>query len=91
MLPRFLNEARYCVTQTWLSTHHDAAVRISSALSKAAHWYNTDPAASVAGVAELTKQDPAVVAKSVRSLFGEKADPCVDPTDNQMSARVTDS
>jgi len=72
--PRFLNGC-YVTTQTWLSAHHDAAVRISSALSKAAHWYNTDPAGSVQGVAALTKQDPAVVAKSVRTLFGEKVEP----------------
>ena len=71
--PRYLNGV-YCASQKWLSAHHDAAVRINSALSKAAHWYNTDPAGSVQGVAALTKQDPDVVAKSVRSLFGEKVD-----------------
>jgi ABC-type nitrate/sulfonate/bicarbonate transport system substrate-binding protein len=74
--PRYLNGC-YVASQKWLSTHHDAAVRVSSALSKAAHWYNTDPAGSVQGVAALTKQDPAIVAKSVRSLFGEKVEPAL--------------
>ena len=46
-------------------------------MSKAAHWYNTDPAGSVQAVAELTKQDPAVVAKSVRSIFGETIEPAL--------------
>jgi ABC-type nitrate/sulfonate/bicarbonate transport system substrate-binding protein len=71
---RFLNGV-YVASQTWLSTHHDAAERISSALIAAAHWYDTDPAASVESVAALTKQDPAVVAKSVRTIFGEKVEP----------------
>ncbi|HEV8022613.1 MAG TPA: ABC transporter substrate-binding protein [Candidatus Lustribacter sp.] len=74
--PRFLNSC-YVATPAWISTHHDEAVRIRSALSKAAHWYNTDPAGSVAAVAELTKQDPAVVAKSVRSIFGETIEPAL--------------
>ena len=72
--PRFLNGV-YIATQTWLTAHHDAAVRISSALSQAAHWYDVVPADSVQQVAALTKQDPAVVAKSVRTLFGEKVTP----------------
>jgi NitT/TauT family transport system substrate-binding protein len=73
---RYLNGV-YVASQKWLSTHHDAAVRISSALSKAAHWYDTDPAGSVQGVAALTKQDPDVIAKSIRSLFGEKVEPAL--------------
>jgi ABC-type nitrate/sulfonate/bicarbonate transport system substrate-binding protein len=74
--PRYLNGC-YCATQTWLNTHRDAARRISSALSKAAHWYDTEPAGSVQAVAALTKQDPAVVAKSVRSIFGETVEPAL--------------
>lgn len=73
---RYLNGC-YCATQAWLETHRDAARRISSALSKAAHWYDTDPAGSVQAVAALTKQDPAVVARSVRSLFGETVEPAL--------------
>lgn len=74
--PRYLNGC-YVAMASWLDTHRDAAARISAALSKAAHWYDTDPAGSVQGVAALTRQDPAVVAKSVRSVFGEEVTPAL--------------
>ena len=73
---RFLNGA-YVASGSWISAHPDAAHRIKSALIACAHWYNTDPGASVQAVAALTKQDPAVVAKSVRTLFGEDVTPAL--------------
>ena len=73
---RFLNGV-YVTTATWVAAHRSAAGRIRSALFKAAHWYDTDPAASVQAVATLTKQDPAVVARSVRTLFGEELTPAL--------------
>lgn len=72
--PRFLNGA-YAVTQSWLSMNRNAAVRFNAVIGKEAHRYNGDPAASVQAVADLTKQDPTVIAKSVRAIFGEKVDP----------------
>ncbi len=71
---RFLNGA-YVASGAWIAAHPDAARRIKSALISCAHWYNTDPGASVQAVATLTKQDPAVVARSVRTLFGEEVTP----------------
>ncbi|MGA2393665.1 MAG: ABC transporter substrate-binding protein [Candidatus Lustribacter sp.] len=73
---RFLNGV-YVTTSTWVAAHRSAAARVREALNKAAHWYNTDPAASVGAVATLTKQDPAVVARSVRTLFGEEVTPAL--------------
>ena len=74
--PRFLVGA-YVSLGSWVAAHRDAARRISTALSKCAHWYNTKPEESVQAVATLTKQDPAVVARSARSLFGESVTPAL--------------
>jgi NitT/TauT family transport system substrate-binding protein len=74
--PRFLNGA-YVASGSWIAAHTDVARKIKSALVSCAHWYNTDPAASVQAVATLTKQDPAVVAKSIRTLCGEEVTPAL--------------
>ena len=74
--PRFLNGC-YAATQTWLSTHRDVAARFNAVISKDAHYYNANPAASIPAIADLTKQDPAVVAKSTRAIFGESLDPAL--------------
>lgn len=74
--PEFL-VAVYVAKGSWITAHRNAARRIRSALSTCAHWYDTDPAASVGAVAALTKQDPAVVAKSARSFFGERVTPAL--------------
>lgn len=69
--------AAYIAQGSWITAHLDAARRIRSALSACAHWYDTDPAASVQAVAALTKQTPDVVAKSARSFFGERVMPAL--------------
>lgn len=74
--PRFLIST-YVALGSWVSANLDAARRIRSALSACAHWYDTDPAASTDAIAALTKQDPAVVARSTRSLFGESVTPAL--------------
>ena len=71
---RFLNGC-YAATQTWLARHRDAAARVNAVIGKEARRYNGDPAASVQAIADLTKQDPAVIARSVRALFGERVEP----------------
>jgi len=74
--PRFLIGA-YVALGSWIAANADAARQIRSALSACAHWYDTDPAASTQAVAVLTKQDPAVVAKSARTIFGETVTPAL--------------
>lgn len=74
--PKFLNGC-YIVSGAFLASHHDVVVRMAKALQAAAKWYDGDPAASVAGVAALTKQDPAVVARSVRTIFGDVVTPAL--------------
>lgn len=74
--PRFLNGV-YVTTAAWVAAHPSAAHRVRQALDQAAHWYDTDPGASVQAVAALTKQEPAVVARSVRTLFGEDVTPAL--------------
>jgi NitT/TauT family transport system substrate-binding protein len=74
--PRFLIGS-YVASGSWIAANADAARRIRSALSKCAHWYNTDPGASTQAVAVLTKQDPAVVGKSARTIFGETVTPAL--------------
>jgi ABC-type nitrate/sulfonate/bicarbonate transport system substrate-binding protein len=71
---RFLLSA-YIATGTWAASHKDVIRRFQSALSSCAHWIDTQPSASIGAIAELTKQDPAVVARSVRSLFSEGLSP----------------
>jgi NitT/TauT family transport system substrate-binding protein len=65
----------YVTSDSWLERHRDAARRIRAALRSAAIWYDANHAQSVAAVAALTKQDPAVVAKSIRSIFGQTLEP----------------
>jgi NitT/TauT family transport system substrate-binding protein len=65
----------YTVMASWAAANKDAARRMRTALFACAHWYNTDPAASVDAVAAITKQDPVQVANSVRSYFGERVTP----------------
>jgi len=65
----------YTVMASWAAANGDAARRMRTALFACAHWYNTDPAASTDAVAAITKQDPAQVASSVRSVFGERVTP----------------
>jgi ABC-type nitrate/sulfonate/bicarbonate transport system substrate-binding protein len=60
----------YVALGSWIAAHRDAARRIQQAFFACAHWYDTKPEESVQAVATLTKQDPAVVSKSARSLFG---------------------
>ena len=67
---RFLLSA-YVATGTWAAAHKEVIRRFQSALYSCAHWIDTQPAASVGAIAELTKQDPAVVSRSVRSIFSE--------------------
>ena len=74
--PRFLIGG-YVASNAWIAANLDTARRIRAALSQCAHWYNTDPAASTPAVAVLTKQDPAVVAKSIRSIFCEALTPAI--------------
>jgi len=71
--PRFLNGA-YAATQTWISGHRDAATRFDAVIRSAARYYNANPALSVQAVADLTKQDPAVIARSTRAIFGDSLD-----------------
>ncbi len=71
---RFLLSA-YVATGAWAAAHKDAVRRFQTALSGCAHWIDTQPAASVGAIAELTKQEPAVVARSVRSIFSERLTP----------------
>jgi NitT/TauT family transport system substrate-binding protein len=66
--------SQYVASESWIQTHADAARRIRAALRAAAIWYDANRAQSVAPVAALTKQDPAVIARSIRSLFGESAE-----------------
>ncbi len=73
---RFLTSC-YVVTQPWLAAHRDAAARFNTVISSTARRYNNDPASSVQAVAELTRQDPAVIVKAVRAIFGEKVDPAL--------------
>jgi NitT/TauT family transport system substrate-binding protein len=73
---RFL-VSQYVSTQSWIDGHRDAAGRIRAALRQTAIWYDAHRAESVAPVAALTKQDPAIVAKSVRSLFGDDVSPAL--------------
>jgi NitT/TauT family transport system substrate-binding protein len=73
---RFLLSA-YVATGTWVAGHKDVIRRFQSALSSCAHWIDTQPNASIGPIAELTKQDPAVVARSVRSIFSEGLTPAV--------------
>jgi NitT/TauT family transport system substrate-binding protein len=73
---RFL-VSQYVSTQSWIDAHRDAARRIRTALRQTAIWYDTHRPESVAPVAALTKQDPATIAKSVRSLFGDDASPAL--------------
>ncbi len=69
--------SQYVASEDWIKTHLDAARRIRNGLRQAAIWYNANHAQSVPLVAALTKQDPSVVAKSIRSIFGESADPAL--------------
>ncbi len=62
----------YVVTGSWAAANKDVIREFQAAMSACARWIDRDPAASVTAVADLTKQEPAVVAKSVRSLFTEK-------------------
>jgi ABC-type nitrate/sulfonate/bicarbonate transport system substrate-binding protein len=74
--PRFVL-GTYVASSAWIAAHLDTARRIGAALKLCARWYDTDPAASTQAVATLTKQDPAAVAKSVRSFFGEAVTPAL--------------
>jgi NitT/TauT family transport system substrate-binding protein len=74
--PRFLNGA-YVVTETWLAAHRGAAARFNAVISKDARYYNANPSASVQAVADLTKQDAAVITSSVRAIFGDSLDPAL--------------
>jgi ABC-type nitrate/sulfonate/bicarbonate transport system substrate-binding protein len=69
--PRFLLGG-YVATAAWIAEHKDAARRIRTALAQCARAYNGNPSASTQAVADLTKQDPAVVERSIRSIFGEQ-------------------
>jgi len=73
---RFL-VSQYVSSQAWIDAHRDAARRVHAALRQTAIWYDSHRAESVAPVAALTKVDPAIVAKSIRSLFGEEATPAL--------------
>jgi NitT/TauT family transport system substrate-binding protein len=68
---RFLLSA-YVATGSWAAEHKDAVRRFQTAMSGCAHWINTQPGASAGLIADLTKQDPAVVSRSVRSIFSER-------------------
>ncbi len=65
----------YVSSQSWIDAHKDAARRVRIGLRQTAIWYDAHRAESVAQVAALTKQDPAIVAKSIRSLFGDAVEP----------------
>lgn len=69
--------SQYVSSQSWIDAHRDAARRIREALRQTAIWYDSHRPESVAPVAALTKQDPAIVAKSVRSLFGDETSPAL--------------
>jgi ABC-type nitrate/sulfonate/bicarbonate transport system substrate-binding protein len=73
---RFLLSA-YVATGSWAAAHKDVIRRFQSALSSCAHWIDTQPNASIGPIADLTKQDPTVVAHSVRSIFSEGLTPAV--------------
>lgn len=73
---RFL-VSQYVSSQAWIDAHRDAARRVRAGLRQTAIWYDVHRAESVAQVAALTKQEPAIVAKSVRSLFGEAVEPAL--------------
>jgi hypothetical protein len=48
---------------------------VRTALKATATWYNANHAASIPAVAAITKQEPDIIAKSVRSLYGTDAEP----------------
>ncbi len=64
----------YVSTAGWIAAHPDATRRMRAALKQTAVWYDANHAASVPAVAALTKQDPDVIAKSVRSIYGVSTD-----------------
>src|SRR6201999_2413506 len=65
----------YVSTDGWIAAHPDATRRMRAALKATATWYDNNRPASVNAVAALTKQEPDIIAKSVRSIFGITADP----------------
>jgi NitT/TauT family transport system substrate-binding protein len=78
---------QYVASEAWIAAHPDAARRMRAALRAAAHWYNGHRPETVQFVATLTKQDPAVVERSVRSLFGETSDPALIQPVIEVAAR----
>jgi NitT/TauT family transport system substrate-binding protein len=68
---------QFVSTDAWIRAHPDAAREMRTALHAAAVWYNTHRAESVPAVAKLTRQEPEVIAHSIRSLFGESLDPAL--------------
>ena len=66
--------AAYVSTESWITAHRDAMRRIRTALKQTAVWYNGNHAATVPLIATLAKQDPDVVANSMRALFGENVE-----------------
>jgi NitT/TauT family transport system substrate-binding protein len=67
----------YVSTASWIAAHPDATRRIRAALKQTAVWYDTNHEASIPAVAALTKQEPEMIAKSVRSIYGVNADPAL--------------
>jgi len=71
---RFLVSGWYA-RRSWVAEHRDAVAKFASAVLEAQAWANRHPAESGKMLSELTKLDPAVVARMTRTTFAERVDP----------------
>ena len=71
---RFLVSGWYA-RRSWAAEHRDVVAKFASAVLEAQAWANRHPVESGKILSELTKLDPAVVARMTRTTFAERVDP----------------
>jgi NitT/TauT family transport system substrate-binding protein len=71
---RFLVSGWYA-RRGWVAAHRDAVQRFGAAVLEAQAWANRHHAESGKLLADLTKLDPAVIARMTRTTFAERFDP----------------
>ena len=72
--PTFLSSAHFTTT-TWAKAHPDELHRLQTALRQAADWANKNRDQTALILEKVARISPTLVAKSVRSFYGDRLEP----------------